>query len=625
MVPRRVGQIFTIAIGVIGWGVVFGLPLTNLLPSSPPTTPTSLVWLAVFVIVILAARSLAFRVEGSVLSLDSAYYVAAALCVGSIGAGRLVAVALTIDSSVRLVIARRRHEGGVLGELGYVLFFGGFSGGLLVLCAWMFGADHVALNAFDVAIHVVAIASSFLAIHYAVQGFRLQLLGGSWRTYLTDIALPGLAAEASLLPIGVVLVLLYDPDQPLGFLLLSMTYLLINLVFSRLSRTRKQLEERVHDLEILTETARRLSSSLQLEELVETVARETLKAIPEAEAVALVHPRSGGESGFVLDGYDRASDRFFRQAMAKGEGAAGWVMEHGLTKRIDDLTDADIAVDEGGSGIRSWLGVPLMMYGGCEGVIAVQATHPGTFRDDHQRLLESLALQIAASLQNAHLYELAMVDGLTGLFVRRYFDARIEEEIERSKRYGTPFSVVMMDVDNFKNLNDEHGHLIGDRVLRAISNVVKAQMRGVDTAARYGGEEVALILPRTDMLNAYNVGERIRSAIADQRVTTDSEPPKVVSVTASLGIASFPESKAENGEDLVRLADRALYRAKKTGKNRVELFWSDDTGPRAPSEPPDEIVADPSLDLDRSERFARVDDDHAESASSAGREKDLRQ
>ena len=81
------------------------------------------------------------------------------------------------------------------------------------------------------------------------------------------------------------------------------------------------------------------------------------------------------------------------------------------------------------------------------------------------------------------------------------------------------FSVVMMDVDNFKKLNDEHGHLIGDRVLRAISNVVKAQMRGVDTAARYGGEEIALILPRTDMLNAYNVGERIRMAIAEQRVT----------------------------------------------------------------------------------------------------------
>jgi len=158
-------------------------------------------------------------------------------------------------------------------------------------------------------------------------------------------------------------------------------------------------------------------------------------------------------------------------------------------------------------------------------------------------------------------------------------------------------------------------------------------MRGVDTAARYGGEEVALILPRTDMLNAYNVGERIRSAIAEQRVTTDSEPPRVVSVTASLGIASFPESKADSGEDLVRLADRALYRAKKTGKNRVELFWSDDTGPRAPSEPPDEDVAesDVPIDLDRSERVARVDDDHPEATGTAsreddpGREEDLRQ
>jgi len=324
-----------------------------------------------------------------------------------------------------------------------------------------------------------------------------------------------------------------------------------------------------------------------------------------------VHRRAGGESGFVLDGYDGASDKFFRQPMAEGEGAAGWVMTRGQTKRIDDLsTESDIGVADGGSGIRSWLGVPLFMYGGCEGVIVVQSTQEAAFRVDHERLLESLALQIAAALQNAHLYELAMVDGLTGLFMRRYFDARIEEEIERSKRYGTPFSVVMMDVDNFKKLNDEHGHLIGDRVLKAIANVVKAQMRGVDTAARYGGEEIALILPRTDMLNAYNVGERVRLAIVEQRVTTDSDPPKVLSVTASFGIASYPETKAANGEDLVRRADRALYRAKKTGKNRVELFWSDDTGPaRLPTN--QELLEDKGEKLetkvDRSTRVAKID------------------
>jgi diguanylate cyclase (GGDEF)-like protein len=577
-----VARWFTIALGVLGWGVVLGLPAANVLPEP---AHTSAGWIAIFVVVILAARALAFRlVEGTVLSLDSAYYVAAAVCVGSVGAGRLVAVALTIDASVRLYLARRHHQldpGGWFAELGYVLYFGGMSGGLVVLCGWAFGAIHPIEgrpDAVEVMLRVAAIAMLLLVTHYALQGVRLRMLGRSWRTYLRELALPGVIAEASLMPIGVVLVLLYDPDQPLGFLLLSLTYLLINLVFSRLSRTRKQLEERVHDLEILTATARRLSASLQLEELVEAVARETCKAIPEAEAVALVHRRAGGELGFVLDGFDRTSERFFRQPMAENEGLAGWVMQKGTPRRIDDLQTADVAVDDAG-GIRSWLGVPLFMYGGCEGVIAVQSTHAGAFRTDHQTLLESLGLQIAAALQNAHLYELAMVDGLTGLFMRRYFDARIEEEIERSKRYKTPFSVVMMDVDDFKKLNDDHGHLIGDRVLRAIANVVKGQMRGVDTAARYGGEEIALILPRTEMVSAYNVGERIRSAIADIRVTTDSEPPKVLSVTASFGIASYPESKAADGEDLVRKADRALYRAKKTGKNRVELFWSDESGP----------------------------------------------
>jgi diguanylate cyclase (GGDEF)-like protein len=572
----------TIALGVLGWAVVLGLPAAGIV-AAPEYTAVA--WIAVFALVILISRALAFQtIEDSVLSLDSAYYVAAALCVGAVAAGRLTAAALTIDAAARLYLARRRgaDPGGWVKDLGYVLYFGGMSGGLVMVCGSLFGADAViagpAADPVDVSLRVIGIATVLLISHYTIQGARLRLLGRGWRTYFYDLALPGLLAEASLIPIGVVLVLLYDPDRPLGFLLLSLTYLLINLVFSRLSRTRKQLEERVHDLEILNGTARALSASLQLEELVEAVARETCKAIPEAEAVALVHRRAGGEAGFVFDGFDRTSERFFRQPMIEGAGAAGWVMQRGLARRIDDLAHTDIVLDDT-QGIRSWLGVPLFMYGGCEGVIAVQSSRGGVFHAHHQRLLESLALQIAAALQNAHLYELAMVDGLTGLFMRRYFDARIEEEIERSKRYGTPFSVVMLDVDDFKKLNDEHGHLMGDRVLRAIAKVIKSQMRGVDTAARYGGEEIALILPRTEMLGAYNVGERIRAALAEQRVTTDSDPPKVLGVTASLGIASYPETRAANGEDLVRRADRALYRAKKTGKNRVELYWNDDPGP----------------------------------------------
>ena len=582
MATRSVGHGFTIALGVLGWGVVVGFPAL----AGVHVTPSGLLPVGLFVIVILAARALAFRlVEGSVLSLDSAYYVAAALCVGTAEAGMLVAVALTLDAFARLVLARRagrRDPDGPLAEVGYVLYFGGMSGGLLVLSSWLFHADGlvgVHPTAAQATLRVVAIASALLVAHYAIQGARLRLLGHGWRAYLVQMAAPGIVAEASLVPIGIVLVLLYDPASPLGFVLLSLTYLLINFVFARLSRASHELGERVHELEVLNGTGRQLSASLQLEELVETVARVTCKAIPEAEAVALIHRRAGKDSELVIDGFDPADDTFFRRAMACAEGVTGWVMSHGSARRIDDL-QMDAAATNGAShGMRSWLGVPLFMYGTCEGVIAVQSSRVAAFKPEHERLLEALAVQIAAALQNAHLYELAMVDGLTGLFVRRYFDARIEEEIERSKRFGTPFSVVMMDVDDFKVLNDTYGHVVGDRVLRAIANVVKAKMRGVDTAARYGGEEISLILPRTEMLGAYNLAERIREAIAELRIVTDEEPPRALGVTASIGIAAFPESKAAGGEDLVRHADRALYRAKKMGKNRVELYWTDDSGP----------------------------------------------
>ncbi len=578
---RWVGHSFTIAVGVIGWFIVLGLPALGWIPSDPQT-PALPIFL--FVAVILTARALAFRlVEGSVLSLDSAYYVAAALCVGTVEAGRLVALALTLDASARLSAKQRRDDldpDGWWAELGYVLYFGGMSGGLLVLSSWLFGADKGVIgrdaDAVTVTLKVVAIATTLLVSHYAVQGMRLRLLGHRWSEYLRQLALPGVIAEASLMPIGAVLVLLYDPAQPLGFILLSLTYLLINFVFARLSRAQHELQERVHDLEILNATARRFSSSLQREELVEAVAREACKAIPEAEAVTLIHRRTGRESELVIDAFDRVRDKFSRHPMRPGEGAAGWVMTNAMSRRIDDFATSDVATDTPSHGMHSWLGVPLFMYGDCDGVVAVQSSKVGAFKAEHQRLLESLALQIAAALQNAHLYELAMVDGLTGLFVRRYFDARIEEEIERSRRYGTPFSVIMLDVDDFKNLNDTYGHLVGDRVLRAIANVVKGQMRGVDTAARYGGEEIGVILPRTEMVGAYNLAERIREGIAELRITTDDEPPRALSVTASFGISAFPESKALDGVDLVRRADKALYRAKKTGKNRVELFWSDD-------------------------------------------------
>ena len=175
------GHAFTIALGVIGWGVVVALPALDVIPTNPATAALPIV---LFVLVILAARALAFRlVEGSVLSLDSAYYVAAALCVGSVEAGRLVALALTLDASARLSNKRRKARldaDNWWAELGYVLYFGGMSGGLLVLCGWLLGADSLVgrhVDSITVTIRVVAIAGALLVSHYALQGLRPRLLG----------------------------------------------------------------------------------------------------------------------------------------------------------------------------------------------------------------------------------------------------------------------------------------------------------------------------------------------------------------------------------------------------------------------------------------------------------------
>ena len=583
---RLGGLAFSLGVGLAGWGLLLAAVYGGLAPE--PAVSAGPAAFLLFLVVILAARGMAFRlVPESVLALDTAFYVAAVLCLGSVPAGRLVALALTLDSLFRLIQAERRRAAADVWaeELAYVLYFGGMTGALVMACGWLWGTDAVAWAAdsrsggeVEVVARVVAVGLTLLVTHYAVQGLRQRLLGRPLRQYLRDLALPGMISEASLMPLGAVLVLLWKPGHLVGFTLLALTYLLINFVFNRLSRASADVHQRVRDLEILGMTGRRLAASLQLQELVETVARETTAAIPEAEVLALAHRGAERDAErFVVDCYDRDRDAFQRLRVPRGEGATGWVVQRQEVLSIPDLTVSDVDVGPAGTeGVRSWLGVPIFMYGGCEGVLAIQSRSPAAFGPAHQRLLESIGLQVAAALQNAHLYEMAMVDGLTGLFVRRYFDARIDEEIERAKRYGTPFSVVMMDVDDFKRLNDTHGHLVGDRVLRAVAGIVKGQMRGVDTAARYGGEEIALILPRTEMVAAYNQAERIRAAIADHRITVDGTgDSEVIGVTASFGIAAYPESTASKAEELVRKADRALYRAKKTGKNRVELYWAD--------------------------------------------------
>jgi diguanylate cyclase (GGDEF)-like protein len=428
-------------------------------------------------------------------------------------------------------------------------------------------------------VRVLALGVTLLVLHYMIQGARLLIAGHEGRAYLRRMALPGILAEASLLPLAVVVVLIYRPDRPLSFVLLGMTYLVINFVFNRLAHASERLRQRVTELETLNRTARALAATLDRHELVETIGRETLEAIPEAELFALSHRESEGATTVVVDWIDRERAKFERLRTSADEGLSGWVVRQRRSLCLADLARPSEPVDvviSSDPGVRSWLGVPIVIYDQVIGVLSVQSRERGAFGPDQQRVAEAIASQAAVAIQNARLYELATIDGLTGLYVRRYFDSRLREELERSRRFGAPFSVVLLDIDDFKRTNDTFGHALGDRVLREVAHSMKRNLRGVDIAARYGGEEFAFILPRTGIIDAHAVAERIRHDVADVRIAHEG---KIVRVTASLGISCYPDSAMSTSDDvavLLERADVAMYRAKSTGKNRVELYWASD-------------------------------------------------
>jgi diguanylate cyclase (GGDEF)-like protein len=167
--------------------------------------------------------------------------------------------------------------------------------------------------------------------------------------------------------------------------------------------------------------------------------------------------------------------------------------------------------------------------------------------------------------KNEELEMLSTTDSLTGLSNRRQLMEVLEKEARRNQRHQRPLSVLMLDVDRFKKLNDTHGHLAGDEVLRKLAWILKQEIRNVDHAARYGGEEFLIMLPETNIDGASEVGERIRARIEQEKLAFDGTEVKV---TASIGIACCPV-EGEAAETLIGRADEALYKAKRAGRNRV--------------------------------------------------------
>jgi diguanylate cyclase (GGDEF)-like protein len=213
--------------------------------------------------------------------------------------------------------------------------------------------------------------------------------------------------------------------------------------------------------------------------------------------------------------------------------------------------------------------IPLVSFGQTLGVLALDSSRTDAFSDGDQQSLESVADICATAIQNAHyvdrVKQLAYLDGLTGIFNRRFFELRIMEEIERARRYGTGMAVIMADIDEFKRLNDEFGHVLGDEVLRQVSSLFHQQLRKVDVVCRYGGEEFGILLTQVNPEQAMAVAEKLRKMVEGWQF-----PGVPRTVTISAGAATFPQHGTTR-DGLVRAADSALYSAKQAGRNKVRL------------------------------------------------------
>lgn len=252
-----------------------------------------------------------------------------------------------------------------------------------------------------------------------------------------------------------------------------------------------------------------------------------------------------------------------------GEGIAGRVFLTAKPIVVNNIKKDDVFVDSEASYVRSIACIPMVVYNDVIGVINVTNKRYGRqFTDDDVEMLKAVADQAAVAINKAQLWDMAVTDSLTGLYVRRYFMVKLHEEVHRAERYNNILSIVMADLDRFKNINDTYGHDAGDRVLKEVGRFLQQNVRDVDMVARYGGEEFVVMIPEAAKDAAYSMSERLRKKFS--RLKFENFPQ----ITISLGIATYPFD-GKQPEDLLKKADAAMYAAKRAGRNQVARYTRD--------------------------------------------------
>ncbi len=361
----------------------------------------------------------------------------------------------------------------------------------------------------------------------------------------------------------------------------------LKIMMNELTKTNQLLEKRLFEIKVLYDISQSINFISDTHELLSRIIQKTIEAVNAHHAsIMLLNDTTDELEVKILQGIaphkfnDRENGR--RNSSSKtapsaarircDTGVAGAVFSSGRPLIIND-TQNDTRFHKIPSAehrINNMICVPLIASNKPYGVINIVNKNDGlAFSETDLHVVTSIANQVSLILEKAKLYEQSITDGMTKLFIHRYFQARLDEEIIRARRYQSNLSLIMLDVDHFKKFNDTYGHQMGDVVLIGVAGVLQSLIRNnSDIPARYGGEEFAVILPETDIEGAYRLAERIRIEISKKEFEHNQ---KKVNVTASLGIASYP-LHASSRLDLIARADMALYKSKENGRNRVTIY-----------------------------------------------------
>ena len=359
---------------------------------------------------------------------------------------------------------------------------------------------------------------------------------------------------------------------------------------------RESLQRRNEELELVAGIGRELNSDLDVDQILRKLTQVLRQFLPDVYVALLTpledelnHQLKGMQVSYTA-GYPRPlNPRGLNLRISTGggkdtpeeasggsrgqvrpQGVVGMAVARAGVVNIPDVGQEPSYV-ENVPGIRSELAVPMLVRGRTVGMIDLQSERSGRFDENAVRQVRTLANMAAPALENAMLHEqvqqMALTDELTGLKNLRYFEGRLEEELDRAVRYNYPFSLIVLDIDDFKHYNDSFGHPMGNVIIRSVAGAIRDTLRETDILVRYGGDEFVCILPLTGAREAAEIGARIRSAVEHTEAPHCDEQPGG-SITVSSGVATFPSDVGDR-ELLLQSADERMYEAKRGGKNRV--------------------------------------------------------